>query len=157
MIWVPNSLHSLELRRNCANLTTSGRPSFAVAWQSPCAPHTGQNTIIIIIIKVDDILTTGQQNGRVLLGAHGEVLTHWTFDPNVFQSRVHQCNALQKMPKVNRGRSLRPPTPCLANFDPENIARAADEIVLETLWLASLLRLYQQLQPGVVPVRVAVG
>ena len=40
MIWVPNILPSLELQRNCANLIVSGRPSFAVAWQSPCTPHT---------------------------------------------------------------------------------------------------------------------
>ena len=40
MSWVPNILLSLELRKNCANLTMSRRPSFAVAWQSPCAQHT---------------------------------------------------------------------------------------------------------------------
>ena len=50
------------------------------------------------------------------------------------------------------GRSLRPPTPCLAKTDPKNIARAEDENASETLLLGSLPRPYHALQYQLVPV-----
>ena len=52
--------------------------------------------IEIIVVKVDDVLTRGPQNRHISFGTHGEVLTHWTFDRNVFQTLVHAGNALKK-------------------------------------------------------------
>ena len=111
MSWVPNIPQSLELRRSCANLTMSGPLSFSPSSHAPYVPHTGRHG--------DHrrqscrcILTRGLQNRQISFGTHGEVLTHWTFDRNIFQSiarmdkwltyeiicqsLVHSRNALEK-------------------------------------------------------------
>ena len=68
--------------RRVGNLTMSRRPSFAVAWQSPCPPHSCRHR--------DhhhhhhhhhqhwQCIGRGQQNGQSSFRAHCEVLTHWT-------------------------------------------------------------------------------
>ena len=122
------------------------RPSFAVAWQSPCASHTcrhrdhhhhHQNWQCIgrWPTKWSDFFS------RPLWGPHPldvdcaggpslKVLYNQTLIPKYFK-RGSTSAMLWKRPKVHHGKSLQPPTPSLSTSGPKNIATTVDENLLE--------------------------
>ena len=89
----------------------------------------------VIIIKIHAVFTRSHPKGEISLSAYGEVLPHWTRDWNTSPSIGWRCISIacplgqcaRKMRMAGHGRSLRPPTPCLAKTDPKNIATAEDE------------------------------
>ena len=150
MIWDPNIRLSLEIQRNCATLITSGRPSFCASSHPPCAPHTCRH----IGHHRRNSRSTGHWPTkrwhcvwRPRWGPHP--LDVWSRHISISGPRG-QC--FEKSWRVHGGRSPRPPTPCLANFDPRNTATTVDESVPAMLSWGSLPRLCQQPQQRVVPV-----
>ena len=150
MSWGPNTLHNLESQRSYATLTASTPPRTVSSSRSPCAQHTCPHT---------------DRHHQSWRNTHRKPSKWWDFSwrlrwgpPPVdiwwrcisIACPLAQCHG--KMWMAGRGRSLRPPTPCLAKTDPKNIARAADESARETLLSGSLPRPDHALQHELVPV-----
>ena len=132
-------------------LTASTPPRTVSSSRSPCAQHTCPHTESSSS-KLTQYSPEAIQMVRFLLAPTVRSSPSGHLMAMYFNRVSSSAMCTEKCLMAGRGRSLRPPTPCLAKTDLKNIARAADESARETLLSGSLPRPDHALQHELVPV-----